>query len=88
MPGLKWATESELVYLTTKLHGFGSIHSSGKARVRNPKKASYLNDVYQEFDKLFPDRILNMDLPRVGKGGSEQERKVAMIEVSDVHLVR
>jgi hypothetical protein len=86
MPGLKWATEQELVYLATKLHGFGSIHSTGRARIRNPKKAAYLNDVYDEFEKLFPGRILDMDLPRVGKGGSETERKEAMLDVSDFHL--
>jgi hypothetical protein len=83
MPGLKWASISELVYLTTKLDGFASVHSIGKARTRNPKKLAYLNDTYDEFDKLFPGSIIAMDLPRVGKGGSQEDRRNAMLEVSN-----
>jgi hypothetical protein len=83
MPGIKWASESELAYLVTKLDGFASVHSIGRARIRNPKKLVYLNDVYNEFDTLFPGSIVNMDLPCVGKEGSQDDRKKAMLEVSD-----
>ena len=82
MPGLKWATKSEVAFLTTKLDSFSTIHADGKARVKNPKKVSFLKEIYNEFNKRYPGRISNMDLPRVGVGGSEAERKEVMLEVS------
>ena len=82
MPGLKWATESELAFMTTKLDNFSAIHADGKARVKNRKKDSFIKDVYEQFNQHYPGRISSMDLPRVGKGGSEAERKEVMLEVS------
>ena len=81
MPGLKWATDDELTYLTTKVDGFNEIHSEGKARVKNLRKTAYLQEVYDEYEHLFPGRIASMDLPRVGTGGTAAERSNVMIEV-------
>jgi hypothetical protein len=82
MPGLKWASEDELLFLNTKVESFLSIHSGGKARVRNPDKAIFLHQVYDEYEELFEGRIASMDLPGCGMGGSEVERKDSMLEVS------
>jgi hypothetical protein len=84
MPGLKWANDDELLYLTTKLNDFSVvIHSNGKARVKKHAKLEFLNKVYDEYDKLYPGRIASMDLPNIGTQGSLIERKVAMIDVSN-----
>jgi hypothetical protein len=82
MPGLKWATKPELIFLTTKIEEFSSIHSEGKARKKNLAKNLFLSNLYDEFDSLYAGRIKTMDLPRVGTGGTEAERKDVLIEVS------
>lgn len=82
MPGIKWATENELLFLTTKVDEYHTIHTGGRARVRNPAKVGYLNEVFEEFEKLFPTRLATMDLPRIGTAGSMKERKEVLIEVS------
>ena len=81
MPGLKWASDDELVFLTTKIEIFDVIRSSGKASKRNPQKIAFLNEVYDEFDKLFPHSISIMDIPNVTASSTIIERKNAMIEV-------
>ena len=50
--------------------------------MRNPAKVGYLNEVFEEFEKLFPTRLATMDLPRIGTAGSMKERKEVLIEVS------
>jgi hypothetical protein len=81
MPGLKWASEDELIFLITKIETYNAIHTSGKARVRNPRKAAFLNEVYDEFDKLFAGSIPKMDLQNITVKSTIDERKKAMIEV-------
>lgn len=82
MPGIKWATDEEKAFLTTKVGDFAAIYSGGKSRVKNPAKAAFLNETYDEFDSLYPGRISSMDLPRINTGGSEVERRDVMKEVS------
>jgi hypothetical protein len=66
-------------FLMSFLEQFHDVKST--ARKKNPAKASFLNRVYDEYDKKYPGRIKAMKFKDIEYGGTDAERRSRMIKV-------
>ena len=84
MPGATWTNPtSDLPFLLSKIPEYSALHANAKAGVKNTGKICFYREVFQQYVSRFPKRWEEMILPRVGSGGTREEREKEMIEVSD-----
>jgi hypothetical protein len=79
-----WAEEGlDRDWLEQRIPPFGRIHSTCKAGQHSVEKQTFLNTMYDEYQKKFPGRTDKWSFTGIGKGGTEAERRTAIISVSD-----
>jgi hypothetical protein len=85
MPAKSWAIAGhDREYLFSKVAEWSASGEGSKPGSRSESRRNFLERLYKEYDEKFPGRIASFDLPGAGTGGSQVERRKAMIVVYGV----
>jgi hypothetical protein len=83
MPAPSWTEKGlDREFLVSKGPRFKELHKACAKGQRNLEKTLWLEELVLEYDKRYPERIDKMDLPKVGRGGTPEQRREAMAKVS------
>lgn len=79
----KWAKEMMYNDLQSRVLAYYEAKSHGQERKRNDDIRAFLNGILHDFEAspVFSVQLKEMDLPGLGTGGSDKERRTAFVKV-------